>query len=390
MKNAKSLMVLLLALLFTIVSVSQILAQSANSQKPLTVEGEWEFISVNSDGLRPLIGKRLSITHRGDGYEVKRSDASPATYTGNETRIVNSFLEDLGGEPGDVHGAGSSIPDSVRQKVAGQKVPINKSYTLSGDGRFLQMALDARWLYWDTVRTGTGNRYKYTHYEIKPGFYTATLKRVSWPAAPQAAPAPTRPTAPAPAAAKKTGTSPMAQVKARGEFYFLTKDGRKLTGAEASKVPLEEGGKVVTGKGGHVRLILPDATTFTVGANSEIVIDKFVYDPDQSPKKVMVDMTKGVFRWVTGKAAPKYKAEMQVILPVMAVGIRGTDFEALVGPKGRGRGALYDGKLEITEKKTGFTFILNTGQMVTFTPDGKVSRPKKIKAAPLLDDEGED
>ena len=62
MKNAKSLMVLLLALLFTIVSVSQILAQSANSQKPLTVEGEWEFISVNSDGLRPLRQEALNYT----------------------------------------------------------------------------------------------------------------------------------------------------------------------------------------------------------------------------------------------------------------------------------------------------------------------------------------
>ena len=101
-------------------------------------------------------------------------------------------------------------------------------------------------------------------------------------------------------------------------------------------------------------------------------------------------MTKGVLRWVTGKTSPKYKPQMQATLPVMAVGIRGTDFEAVVGPKGRGRVALYDGQLEITEKKTGFTFILNAGQMVTFTPDGKVSRLKKIKGAPTLADDSED
>jgi ferric-dicitrate binding protein FerR (iron transport regulator) len=104
----------------------------------------------------------------------------------------------------------------------------------------------------------------------------------------------------------------------------------------------------------------------------------------------MVDMTKGVLRWVTGKTSPKYKPQMQVTLPVMAVGIRGTDFEAVVEPNGRGRVALYSGELEITEKKSEYTFILKAGQMVTFTPDGKVSRPKKIKGAKMVEDEEDD
>jgi hypothetical protein len=390
MKTTKAAAALLFSVLMTIISVSPGLAQSANPQKTLSVEGEWELISVSTDAWRSNIGKRLTITRRGDGYEAKGSDsASGIIFSGNETRIVRSYLEDLGGEPGEVHSAGSPIPDSVLQKVAGQKVPINKSYTLSGDGSFLQMAKDGRWLYWNTEETGQGKRYTYTHYEIKPGFYTTTYKRVSGPAAsPKAAPAPALPTVVAPAPAKKTATSAMAQVEARGEFYFLTKDGRKVTGADAGKVPLEEGGKVVTGKGGHVRLTLPDDTTWTVGPNSDLVIDTFVYDADKSPKKVMVEMTKGVFRWVTGKAAAARQepAAMQVTLPIMAVGIRGTDFEAAVEPNGRGRVALYSGQLEITENESGFTFILNGGQMVTFSPDGKVSRPKKIKGANILGD----
>jgi hypothetical protein len=392
MKTAKSAIALLISVLFPLISVSSLKAQSPNPQKTLSVEGEWEQISASSDAWRVNNGRRMLVTRRGNGYEVKWWDgASWIKLSGNETRIVRTRLEYLAGGPGDRHGAGMPMPDSVKQQVAGQKVPINESFTLSADGLFLTQARDGRWVYWNTEETGQGKRYKYTHYEIKPGFYTATFKRISGPtAAPKAAPAPATQTAPAPPPAKKTATSPVAQVEARGDFYFLTKDGRKLTGAEAKKIPLEEGSKVVTGKGGHVRLILPDATTFTVGANSQIVIDKFVYDPDQSPKQVMVDLTKGVFRWVTGKTAPKYKAQMQVTLPVMAVGIRGTDFEAVVGPKGRGRVALYDGQLEITEKKSGFTFILNAGQMVTFTPDGKVSRPRKIKGAPLLDDEEDD
>ncbi len=393
MKTTKTAAALLLSVLIIFFSVSLGLAQSANPQKTLSVEGEWGVISANVEALRNNIGKRLSITRRGDGYEVKWSDnASSTIFSGSETRIVYTDLEDLGGGPGEVHGAGAPIPASVKQQVPGQKVPINISYTLSADGLSLQRAQDARWLYWNTQGTGKGTRYIYTHYEIKSGFYTVSFKRVSEPAAAEkASPAPAPQTAPVLASAKKTATSAVAQVEARGEFYFLTKDGRKVTGAEASKIPLEEGGKVVTGRGGHVRLTLPDDTTWTVGPNTDLVIDTFVYDADKTPKKVMVEMTKGVFRWVTGKAAAARKepAAMQVTLPVMAVGIRGTDFEAVVEPNGRGRVALYSGQLEITEHESGFTFILNAGQMVTFSPDGKVSRPKKAKGAKLLGDRAE-
>jgi len=208
---------------------------------------------------------------------------------------------------------------------------------------------------------------KFTRYEIKPGFYKTTLKRIS--GSTQSSP---------------PVSSPVAQVESRGEFYFLTKDGRKVTGEEASKVPLEEGTKVVTGNDGHIKMTLPDNTTFTVGPNSDFVIDKFVYDPDNSPEKVIASMTKGVFRWVTGKVfggAAVYKdpTQMQVKLPVVVIGIRGTDFEATVAPDGSGSIVLYFGQLEITEKKTGFTFILNAGEKITFGIDGSVSRPMKIQ-----------
>jgi hypothetical protein len=126
-------------------------------------------------------------------------------------------------------------------------------------------------------------------------------------------------------------------------------------------------------------MTLPDNTTFTVGPNSDLVIDKFVYDPDKSPEKIMATMTKGVFRWVTGnKAVYKEPGQMKVNLPVVAVGIRGTDFEATVAPEGSGSVVLNFGQLEITEKKTGFTFIMNAGEKITFGADGSVGRPMKI------------
>jgi len=171
----------------------------------------------------------------------------------------------------------------------------------------------------------------------------------------------------------------IAQVESRGEFYFLTKDGRKLTGKDVNQVPLEEGSKVVTGSTGHVRMTLPDNTTFTVGPYSDLVIDKFVYDPATDARTIMANLSKGVFRWVTGKVARKDPAQMKVTLPVGTIGIRGTDFESTVRPDSSGSVMLYFGQLEITEKKTRFKFLLEAGQKVTFDADGSFSRPMKVQ-----------
>jgi len=326
-----------------------------------TVEGEWEIVSVSSDTEKSMIGSKVSISRNGDSYEVKgiNADSRPRIYTGNERRIVHTAIEDLIASE-DVHE--SSMPVLVKSQLVGKQVPINYSFTLSADGNFLTREQDGKGFDWQT-NTETGE-VRNVKYDVAPGYYKRTLKRVSLPAG-------------------KVEASAVAQVEFRGEFYFLTKDGRKVTGEEASKVSLEEGTKVVTGSDGHIKMTLPDNTTFTVGPNSDLVIDKFVYDPDKSPEKIMATMTKGVFRWVTGKAygdAAVYKdpAQMKVNLPVVAVGIRGTDFEATVAPDGSGSVVLNFGQLEITEKKTGFTFILNAGEKITFGADGSVSRPMKI------------
>jgi hypothetical protein len=121
-------------------------------------------------------------------------------------------------------------------------------------------------------------------FEIIPYLHRAALVRAQPPAFPTA-----------------EGAAPAAQVEARGEFYFLTKDGRMLTGPAAGTVPLEDGTQVATGRDGHVRLVLPDNTTFTVGPNSKVAIDTFVYDPANASATIAARVDQGLFRFVTGK-----------------------------------------------------------------------------------------
>lgn len=135
----------------------------------VTVEGVWELVSANVDVSQKYIGQSVIISRRGDDYEVKAFDGSITTYSGNERRITHTFLDDL--SEGSPEGGGPPIPPSVLNR----KVPVNVSYTLSGDGRFLQKEGDFIQLYWEK------NSGRFHHYEIEPGKVKLTFKRVSGP-----------------------------------------------------------------------------------------------------------------------------------------------------------------------------------------------------------------
>jgi FecR protein len=81
---------------------------------------------------------------------------------------------------------------------------------------------------------------------------------------------------------------------------------------------------VTTGAGGGLQLLLRDQTTFTLGPNSDMVLDTFVYDPATGAGRVSARIVKGAFRFVTGKIARRDPANMKVALPVGTIGIRGT------------------------------------------------------------------
>ncbi len=153
-------------------------------------------------------------------------------------------------------------------------------------------------------------------------------------------------------------------IRVRGDVYFLTADGRKLTGAEAAGIAIDNRTKIFTGKDSGALLLLPDGTAFTVGPNSELVLDDFVYDPNTSTQKMGLKLTRGAFRWVTGKVAPRVVPRID--LPVGDLGFRGTDFECFVGESGSGYVKLYSGELEFTDRTTRAVMILTAGKMVTF------------------------
>lgn len=88
--------------------------------------------------------------------------------------------------------------------------------------------------------------------------------------------------------------------------------------------PIFLGDAISSGKASGLQIMLLDETVFSIGPNSEIAIDEFVYDPETNSGKVTASVAKGVFRFITGKIARKRPEDMTVRLPTATIGIRGT------------------------------------------------------------------
>ena len=78
-----------------------------------------------------------------------------------------------------------------------------------------------------------------------------------------------------------------------------------------------------TGTGSVAVITFLDDTSLNVGASSTIVLDRFVYNPEGSADDAVLNLTKGAFRFVTGKSDP---SKFVIRTQVATLGIRGTDF----------------------------------------------------------------
>ena len=91
---------------------------------------------------------------------------------------------------------------------------------------------------------------------------------------------------------------------------------------------------VRTGDAGKADLVFVDRTNLTVGPTSEVVLDKFVYDPVGSSGKVVLQATRGAFRFVTGT---QDHSVYQLNTPYGTLGVRGTTFSLEVAAKEKKR-----------------------------------------------------
>jgi len=79
--------------------------------------------------------------------------------------------------------------------------------------------------------------------------------------------------------------------------------------------------RIKTNTSGSLQLLFIDRTTLTVGPNSDITIDEYVFDPNRNAGKMTVSVSKGLMRFVGGQIS--HNGEATVKTPPATIGIRG-------------------------------------------------------------------
>lgn len=149
------------------------------------------------------------------------------------------------------------------------------------------------------------------------------------------------------------------------------------------------GDKVVTGDESLVQVRLHDGGYMSVRPNTEMVIDRFVYDEkDSSKSSFLVSLLRGGFRSITGLIGRTNPNGYQIRSKTATIGIRGTDHEPVViletpGTPVLAPPGLYD------KVNDGETFIANAGVVlplrrgeVGFAPFSPDTPPRVLLKVP--------
>jgi len=135
--------------------------------------------------------------------------------------------------------------------------------------------------------------------------------------------------------------------------------------------------RLATGGGGQTQILFLDESALSIGPNSDIVVDQFVYDPKAGAGRLALNAGRGVFRFVGGKLSKQENA-VTMATPSANLAIRGGIFLVEIGPDGELTVVLiYGTELTVTGRNGATTKITRSGF------GSRVERPGASPSAPL-------
>ncbi len=181
--------------------------------------------------------------------------------------------------------------------------------------------------------------------------------------------------------------------------------------AQGGGSPLQSGSSIYanetvrTGQAGVAELVFVDETKLSVGPTSVVRLDKFVYDPSKGGGKVVINASRGAYRFVTGVQDPR---NYEIKTPYATLGVRGTIVEAnmegvdcanpeklppqrrkacaAAGPCGGGgyeKIRLVEGKFYATNRKGETKYVSQPGTVVTVCENGSFA-PNQVTTTSIL------
>ena len=124
------------------------------------------------------------------------------------------------------------------------------------------------------------------------------------------------------------------------------------------------------------RVVFQDRTQLSIGPVSQVVLDRFVFDPNPSASVVAVSIARGVARFSTGVLP---KPDYQVRTPACVIGVRGTVFTTIVAANRDSWVTVEEGTATVSAQNV--TVTVNAGQ-TTFVAFGQAPTAPSSSTTP--------
>mgnify|MGYP003312601398 FL=1 len=92
------------------------------------------------------------------------------------------------------------------------------------------------------------------------------------------------------------------------------------------------GDTISASDGAKSQLLFIDETVMTIGSDTKLTIDDYIFDPSANDGKLLASIIAGSVKILSGKISEINPANLEVKIPSGTIGSRGTEFKASVDP----------------------------------------------------------
>ncbi|HBX43226.1 MAG TPA: hypothetical protein DEH27_05300 [Deltaproteobacteria bacterium] len=118
-------------------------------------------------------------------------------------------------------------------------------------------------------------------------------------------------------------------VKTSAGTATISRGGQILPAAVGTKLLAAD--TLATGADGSMGVILRDNSTLSIGPETNLIIQEFLFSPAEGKLGLLVRITRGTMAYISGLIGKSAPGSARFETPVATIGIRGTRFAVKVG-----------------------------------------------------------
>jgi len=173
----------------------------------------------------------------------------------------------------------------------------------------------------------------------------------------------------------------VAATTAPVEISFTDAQGDLIGRTAGIGDPIYLNDEITTGASDSLQVLLSDQTVFSIGPNSVLVFDEFIYDPssDGADASLVASVKKGSFKFISGKVSKLNPGAMKRKLPNASASIRGTTVAGRVDEDGESDILLLSGAIEVARASLPNPIeLLTPGWGTSISAGGTIAPPTEF------------